>query len=77
MRSTKLFSFIIVILMLTVVFAGLTPLSAGAANASKTAVATPYTARVGNASTAAVKTTPIVGVGTWHIQTVDSSGAVG
>ena len=77
MRSTKLFSFIIVILMLTVVFAGLTPLSAGAGNATTTAAVMPPTARVGNVSTAAVKTTPIVGAAGWHIQTADSAGDVG
>ena len=54
-----------------------TPLSAGAGNASTTAAVTSSTARAGNASTAAVKTTPIVGAAGWHIQTVDSSGDVG
>ena len=77
MRSTKLFSFIIVILMLTVVFAGLTPLSAGAGNATTTAAASTHTAQVNNVTTAAVKTSPIVGAGTWNIQTVDNNADAG
>jgi hypothetical protein len=66
-------------IVLTSVAAIITPLSAGAGNASKTAAVTSPTAWKGNASTtAAVKTAPIVGAGTWHIQTVDSAvNAVG
>jgi len=30
-----------------------------------------------NESTATAKTAPLVGAGTWHVQTVDSSGSVG
>ena len=64
-------------IVLTSVAAFVTPLSAGAGNASKAAVAKPPTTRVGDASTAAITTPPIVGAGTWNIQTVDSSGDVG
>ena len=64
-------------IVLASVAAFVTPLSAGAANASKTAAVTPPAARVSSASTAAVKTTPLVGAGKWNIQTVDSAGDVG
>jgi len=58
---------------LAAVAAFVTPLSAGAGNASKAAAA-PHTARVGNGSAAAVKTPPTVGAATWHTETVDSVG---
>jgi hypothetical protein len=78
MHISKSVSFIAVAVVVFLVLASVafvTPLAAGAANASKAAVATPYTARVGNVSTAAVKTPPVVGAGVWHTQTVDSAGA--
>jgi hypothetical protein len=84
---------VVVVVLLVLASLALTPLSAGAGNASKAAVATPLSAGVGNAtktaavtppaarvssaSTAAVKTTLIVGAGIWNIQTVDSAGDVG
>jgi hypothetical protein len=55
--------FIITLMVATIVLASLalTPLSTGAANASTTAVITP----------------PIVGAGTWNIQTVDNNADAG
>src|SRR5665647_815765 len=61
-------------IVLTSVAAIITPLSAGAGNASKTTAVTTHTTRVSNVSTAAVKTTPIVGAGKWNIQLVDNGG---
>ena len=63
-------------IVLASVAAYVTPLSAGAANASKVAV-TSTTTRASTVSTAAVKTTPVVGTGTWNIQMVDIDGKAG
>ena len=65
---------VVILLVLVSVAAFVTPLSAGAGNATKTAVVSSTTARRGNASTAAVKTPPVVGASTWNTQTVDYSG---
>lgn len=64
-------------IVLASVVAFITPLSAGAGNASASAITKSSAASTTKASAAAVKTAPLAGAGTWHNQTVDSNGMVG